>query len=197
MAQGDRSVAPGERTIRPSFAHRRRAALAAGLAVGAVIVPLSLLVGLLTHAWTPLPLCVFVTLLVVVASFNGQGHNEVFVGPRGVRRRSRDGDLIASWPSLESLEVTVPGNRIVVFTLYSSGIAVERSNKGHSNRAEAMLRHPPEGFELRLDRGGADALVAEISSRRPNLKGLAQWERASRPKLSEDGGAASSEHKRQ
>ncbi|MGC1183764.1 MAG: hypothetical protein WBA31_01250 [Candidatus Dormiibacterota bacterium] len=191
MAHEVRGVEQGERTIRPSLAHRQRAALAAGIAVGAVIVPLSVVVGLLAHAWTLIPLCVFVTLLVVVASFNGQRHNEVFVGPRGVRRQTRDGDLIASWPSLASLEVTVPGNRIVAFTLQTSGIVVERTKKGHSNRAESLLRHPPEGFELRLDRGAADALVAEISSHRPRLKGLAQWERASRPKPAETSGAAS------
>jgi hypothetical protein len=184
MDQDDRTSALAEIRIRPALAHRRRAAIAAGFSVGAVIVPLSLIVGLLAHVWTLIPLCVFATLLVVAASYTGQGHNEVFVGPHGVRRQTRDGDLIAPWPSLESLEVTVPGNRIVVFTLQTTGIVMERSRKGHSNRAEAMVRHPPDGFHLRLDRVAADALVAEIARRRPNLKGLSQWDRASRPNVS-------------
>ncbi len=171
----------GEIRIRPSTAHRRRAALSAGITVGAVLVPVGLVLGVLSHNWGVLVLCVFASVVVVLASFLGQAHNEVFVGPRGIRRVSRDCDLVASWSSLRGVEVRIPGNRIVVFTIDTSGVDVERLKKGHSNSAEALVRHPPEGFEFRLEREAADALVEQIAERRPKLKGVENWNRASRP----------------
>jgi hypothetical protein len=171
----------GEITIRPSLAHRQRSALGAGGVIGAVLLVPGLLLGLLLHDWSPLVLFIFTAGVVAISSFLGQGHNEVFVGPRGVRRVSRDCDLTASWPSLRGLTVRVPGHRIVVFTLDTTGVEVERLRSGHSNAAQSLVRHPPEGFQLRLDREAADALVAEIARRRPDLKGVADWERSSRP----------------
>jgi hypothetical protein len=181
MEHKSRALREGETAIRPTFAHQRRAALAAGAGVGVVIVPFGLVVALLTHDWSLIPLCVFVTLLVMVASFIGQSHNQVFVGPRGLRREARDCDLIAPWESLTGLEVRVPGNRIVVFNVLADEMLVERRSTGRSNRAESLVRHPPEGFDLRLDRHAADTLVTEISRRRPDLEGLKQWEKSSRP----------------
>jgi hypothetical protein len=171
----------GEVRIRPSTAHRRRAAFSAGITVGAVLGPVGLVLAILSHNWGVLVLCVFASAVIVFASFFGQAHNEVFVGPRGIRRVSRDCDLVASWSALRSVEVKVPGNRIVVFTVNTTGVDVERLTRGHSNSAEALVRHPPEGFEFRLEREAADALVAQIAERRPELKGVGNWDRASRP----------------
>ncbi|HVB53610.1 MAG TPA: hypothetical protein VNF24_05405 [Candidatus Acidoferrales bacterium] len=39
---------------------------------------------------------------------------------------SVSGDLIATWPSLHSVEVTVTGNRIAVFTRHTTGVTVVR-----------------------------------------------------------------------
>ncbi|MGC2193017.1 MAG: hypothetical protein WA751_11875 [Candidatus Dormiibacterota bacterium] len=183
MAEADRGsgVRPGEVRIRTSIAHRRRAAIAAGSAVGAVLVPVGLVVGVLTHAWSVLLLCVFASVLASAASFFGQGTNEVFVGPEGVRRVYGDCDLVFTWPSLQALEVKVPGNRIVVFALSSTGALVEPTRRGRSRAVSALERHPPETFEFRLDRGATDALVAAIAARRPDIDGLANWARASRP----------------
>ena len=172
---------PGEVCIRESTAYRRRVALTAGATVGAVLVPVGLVLSLLSRDWSVLGLCVFAAALVSVSSFVGQGHNEVFVGARGIRRVSRDCDLIATWNALQAVEVRVPGNRIVVFTLDTTGLVVERLTRGHSNAAEAMLRNPPQGFELRLERVAADALMAKVSQHRSDVKGLAEWARVSRP----------------
>jgi hypothetical protein len=79
--------------------------------------------------------------------------------------------------------VNVPGNRIVAFRLDTTGLAVERLTTWHSNSAEALVRHPPDGFEFRLDRESADALVEEVSRRRPDLAGLAEWPQSSRPSV--------------
>jgi hypothetical protein len=181
MAEQSSGAREGEVTIRSSTAHRQRSAISAGGSIGAVLVVPGVLLGLLTHDWSPLVVFVFTAGVVGIASFVGQGHNEVFVGPRGVRRVSRNCNLTATWSSLRGLKVRVPGHRIVVFTLDTTGIQVERLGTGHSNWAEILARHPPEGFDLRLDREAADALVAEIAGRRPDLKGLVDWERSSRP----------------
>lgn len=149
--------------------------------MAAVLVPLGLIAGVLIGTWSPLALAIFTGLLVTVASYLGQGRNELFVGPRGIRRRSRNCDLTATWPSLRRLVVNVPGNRIVAFRLDTTGLSVERLTTWHSNSAEALVRHPPDGFDFRLDRGSADALVEEVSRRRPDLAGLAEWPEASRP----------------
>ena len=148
-----------------------------------MLVPVGGALGLLTHSWSTLLVCVFATILVGVAPYMGQGHNEVLVGPRGVRRVARDCDLIATWPSLRAVEVKVPGNRIVVFNLETAGVLVERLTKDRGPR-EARPgpgAAPPGGIQFRLDREAADALGAEGSQRRPDLGGLAEWERASRP----------------
>ncbi|MFZ0994580.1 MAG: hypothetical protein WAO09_01170 [Candidatus Dormiibacterota bacterium] len=171
----------GEVRIRPPGAHRLRAATSAGGVMAAVLVPLGLIAWVLIGTWSPLALAIFTVLLVTVASYLGQGRNELFVGPRGIRRRARNCDLTASWPSLRCLVVNVPGNRIVAFRIDTSGLAVERLTTWHSNSAEALVRHPPNGFDFRLDRESADALVDEVSRRRPDLVGLAEWPEASRP----------------
>jgi hypothetical protein len=171
----------GEVRIRPPSSHRLRAATSAGGLMAAVLVPLGLIAGVLIGTWSPLALAIFTALLVTVASYLGQGRNELFIGPRGIRRRARNCDLTASWPSLRRLVVNVPGHRIVAFRLDTTGLNVERLTTWHSNSAEALVRHPPEGFEFRLDRGSADALVEEVSRRRPDLAGLAEWPQASRP----------------
>jgi len=183
MAEPDREsgVHEGEVRIGESTAHRRRAAISAGATVGAVLVPFGVVLTLLSQDWSVLGLCIFATALVAVGSFFGQAHNEVFVGPRGIRRVSRNCDLTATWPSLRSLDVTVPGNRIVKFTLETNGLVVERLTKGHSNAAEALVRNPPEGFHFQLEREAADALIAKISERRRDLKGIADWSQSSRP----------------
>ncbi|MGH7643662.1 MAG: hypothetical protein ACRENX_11770 [Candidatus Dormibacteria bacterium] len=170
-----------ELRIRSSEVHRRRAAFSAGTTVGAVLIPVGLVLTLLSRNWAVLLLCLFATILVAVASYIGQGHNEIFVGPRGIRRVVRNCDLVATWASLESVEVTIPGNRIVVFTVNTTGVTVERLTRGHSNQAENLVRHPPEGFQLRFERQAADALVGMIAERRPRLKGIREWEKSSRP----------------
>jgi hypothetical protein len=177
----DSGAHDGEVRIGQSTEHRRRAAISAGATVGTVLVPVGVVLTLLSQDWSVLALCVFATALVAVGSYFGQAHNEVFVGPRGIRRVSRDCDLTATWPSLRSLDVNVPGNRIVKFTLETDGLVVERLTKGHSNAAEALVRNPPEGFNFQLERSAADALIAKISERRRDLKGIADWSRSSRP----------------
>jgi|GEM_PF-3864474 len=181
--QPDRRDGPhdGEVRISPPAAHRLRAATSAGGVMAAVLVPLGLVAWVLIGTWSPLALGVFTVLLVIVASYLGQGRNELFVGPKGIRRRARNCDLTASWPSLRRIVVSVPGNRIVAFRLDTSGLEVERLTTWHSNSAEAMVRHPPDGFDFRLDRESADALVEEVSRRRPDLAGLAEWPATSRP----------------
>lgn len=181
MSDPDAGGRDGEITIRPSMRHRQRAALSAGAVVGAVLLPVGLLVVVILHAWSVVLLAAFTALLATVASFLGQGRQQVFVGPSGIRRVASDCDLSASWSSLRRLTVDVPGNRIVAFSLDTTGLAVERLATRHSNAAEALERHPPQGFQFRLDREAADALVAEVARRRPELSGLVEWERASRP----------------
>ncbi|HVB14426.1 MAG TPA: hypothetical protein VNH38_06705 [Candidatus Dormibacteraeota bacterium] len=181
MPDREQSVRAGEVRIRPTDAHRRRASVGAGAGIGVVLVPIGLLVGVFTHTWGVLLIGVFATAMASVASYIGQGHNEVFVGPRGIRRVARNCDLIASWRSLQGVGVKVPGNRIVVFTVSTTGVEVERLTKRHSNASEAVERHPPEGFEFRFDRAAADALVTAIAERRPDLQGLADWASVSRP----------------
>lgn len=107
-----------------------------------MLVPVGAALGLLTHSWSTLLVCVFATILVGVAPYMGQGHNEVLVGPRGVRRVARDCDLIATWPSLRAVEIKVSGNRIVVFTLETTGVLVERLTKDRAKPAQALVRHP-------------------------------------------------------
>lgn len=181
MTGAHSGVGDGELAIQPSRAHRQRAAISAGGVVAAVLLPIGLVVLVIVHSGSVLLLAAFTALVATVASFVGQGRNQVFVGPRGVRRVSSDCDLVASWGSLCQLTVQVPGNRFVSFTLDTTGVAVERLSTRHSNAAEALARHPPEGFHLRLDREAADALIAEVARRRPELSGLAEWERASHP----------------
>jgi hypothetical protein len=180
-ADRDSGANEGEVRIRPSIAYRRRTSISAGATIAAVLLPISVLLAFLSQDWSVLLLCAFAAVLASVGSFFGQAHNEVFVGPRGIRRVSRDCDLTATWPSLRAVEVRVPGNRIVAFTLSTTGLLVERLTKGHSNAAEAMVRNPPEGFELRLEREAADALMAKIWERRRDLPGLSDWARVSRP----------------
>ena len=167
--------------MRPPSSHRLRAAISAGGVMAAVLVPIGLIAGVLIGTWSPLALAFFTGVFVTVASYLGQGRNELFVGPRGIRRRARNCDLTATWPSLRRLVVNVPGYRIVAFRLDTTGLSVERLTTWHSNGAEALVRHPPEGFDFRLDRGSADALVEEVSRRRPDLAGLAEWPETSRP----------------
>ncbi|HEY6538630.1 MAG TPA: hypothetical protein VI138_06275 [Candidatus Dormibacteraeota bacterium] len=149
--------------------------------MGAILVPVALVVGLLSHTWSVILLAILATIWVGVSSFVGQGHNEVFVGPRGIRRVVRDCEMIASWPSLEGLAVEVPGVRIVVFNLETRGITVHPTGRHRSHRTDALIRHPPQGMAFRLDREAADALVALIGERRPDVRGLAEWSTVSRP----------------
>ncbi|HVC38725.1 MAG TPA: hypothetical protein VNH20_01965 [Candidatus Dormibacteraeota bacterium] len=181
MSERGEGVRPGEVAIRPMDAHRRRAALGAGTGIGAVLVPVGIVIGVLTHTWGVLLIGAFAAVMAAVASYIGQAHNQVFVGARGIRRVSRDCALTASWPSLQGVEVKIPGNRIVVFALTSTGVDVEPLHKRHSNAVEALLRHPPQGLEFRLDRSAADSLIREIGERRPDLVGIAEWSRSSRP----------------
>lgn len=181
MAEPQAGAQEGESTIRSSVEHRRRAALSAGGLIAGVLTPIGLLLAFLSHNWEPLLLFWFAGLVVGISSYVGQGRNEVFVGPLGIRKVSQNCNLTASWSSLLELRVSTPGEQIVIFVVATSGLEVERLGSGRSHAAEVLLRHPPEGFSLRLDRGAADALVAEIGQRRPDLRGLAEWPRASRP----------------
>ncbi|MGH7692242.1 MAG: hypothetical protein ACRENY_06445 [Candidatus Dormibacteria bacterium] len=173
---------PGEVRIRPTEAHRRRVAMGAAFGVGVVLIPVGLVLGLLSRSVGVGLLCVLATAVAGATSYMGQGHNEVFVGPRGLRRVARNCDMIATWGALRGVQVKVPGNRIVAFSVTTSGgLVVESRNRHQSHSVRALIRHPPEGFELRLDRQAADAVVAAIAERRPEVGGLADWERASRP----------------
>ncbi|MGH7639845.1 MAG: hypothetical protein ACREN7_03255 [Candidatus Dormibacteria bacterium] len=171
----------GEVTIRPSEDHRRRSARGAATGIGVVLLPIGLIVGGLTHVWGVLALCVLATLIAALLSYMGQGHNQLFIGPRGIRRIVRDSDLTATWASLRGVEVKIPGNRIVAFTISTSGLLVEPRRRRPSRATQALTRNRPEGFDLRLDRAAADDVVAAIAERRPDLAGLADWERQSHP----------------
>ncbi|MGH7608988.1 MAG: hypothetical protein ACREOD_03440 [Candidatus Dormibacteria bacterium] len=171
-----------EMVITSSVQHRLRAALSAGGAVGLLFLPFGVVLGLLTHTIGWLVVFELSAALVCVTSFTGQRHNQVFVGPGGLRRVVQRCSLVASWPNLTRLEVKSPGNRVVSLTVVCDALRVQPpSSGGLSKEAQAMTRHPPAGFTVRMERAAADRLVAEVAKRRPGLSGLAEWDRASRP----------------
>jgi hypothetical protein len=149
--------------------------------VALIMLPLGVVFSLLAHSWVWLVVLACWPVLLVALSFFGQGHNAVFVGEVGLRRVSRGCHVIAPWADMESIQVAVPGFHIVVFKVESSDLKIRKVGRGRSRVADAMVRNVPEGFELRLDRASVDHLVAEIRQRRPDLPGLATWEKDSRP----------------
>ena len=170
-----------ELRIRPSDEQRARAALLAARSIAFFLIPVGVILSLLAGSWAWLVLFAFCPVLLAALSYFGQGHNAVFVGDSGVRRISRGCHVLAPWDELQSIAVRVPGHRIVVFTLESSDLKVKKVGRGRSRVADAMNRNIPEGFELRLDRASVDRLVEEIRHRRPDLHGLATWEKDSHP----------------
>ena len=167
--------------IRPEPEQRARAAVTAALWVGLLLLPVGIVLTLLARSLAWLALLEGWSVLVACLSYFGQGHNAVFVGEAGVRRVSRGCDVTAPWADLESLEVSLPGHRIVVFKINSADFRIRRRGHGRSRAADVMTRHAPEGFEFRLDRRSADQLVSQLAQRRPELRGLSSWERDSRP----------------
>ncbi|MGH7610467.1 MAG: hypothetical protein ACREN4_00455, partial [Candidatus Dormibacteria bacterium] len=115
-------AAEGEITIESALAYRARASASAGAAVGLVFLPLGVLLAVLSRTFGWLAVFELWAVLVGVVSFLGQRQNRVFVGPAGVRRVAQHCDLIASWPSLERVEVKTPGNRAVALTVVSSAL---------------------------------------------------------------------------
>lgn len=155
--------------------------MTAALWVGLLLLPVGLVLTLLARTLVWLGMLESWAVLVACLSFFGQAHNAVFVGDAGVRRVSRGCNVTAPWADLESLEVRLPGNRIVVFQINSADFRIRKRGYGRSRAADVMSRHAPEGFEFRLDRQSADQLVTHLAQRRPDLVGLSSWERDSRP----------------
>lgn len=170
-----------ELRIRPSPEQRARAALTAALWVGLLLLPVGLVMALLARSLAWVGVLEGWAVLVAALSYFGQAHNAVFVGEAGIRRVSRGCDVIAPWAELESVEVSIPGHRIVVLKINSADFRVKKRGRGRSRAADVMQRYVPEAFQFRLDRQSADALVSSIAARRPELPGLAGWEHDSRP----------------
>ena len=166
--------------IRPSERERGRAAVSVTRTLGLLCLPIGVMLAL--RARDPVWILVVEAwpLIAGVMSYFGQGHNAVFVGDRGIRRISRGCAVTAPWPDLTGIQVSIPGNRIVVFKIDSSRMEIQKLTRGRSRAAKAMTKNAPSGFELRLDRASADALVGQIARRRPGLEGLSTWSTASR-----------------
>ncbi len=166
--------------IRPSERERFRAASAVARTLGVLCLPVGVILALLARDPVWIVVVEAWPLIAGVTSYFGQGHNAVFVGDHGIRRISRGCAVIAPWSDLTRIEVSIPGNRIVVFKIDSSSLEIQKLTRGRSRAARAMIKNSPSGFELRLDRASADALVGQIASRRPGLEGLSTWPTASR-----------------
>ena len=177
-----RPPAPGtEVRLRPSRRERWRGAWSAARVLALLLVPVGVVLALVTGSWGWLLVLEMWALLSAGLSYVGQGHNAVYVGDLGVRRVARGCSVTATWSGLEGVEVTIPGQRIVVFQLNSDDYRIERSGFGSQRNLEALRRNPPDGIKLRLDRQTADTLVTMVRARRPDLKGLSDWDRLSRP----------------
>ncbi len=174
-----------ELRIRPPGRERARAAALAARTLALLSLPVGLVLSFLTGSFMWVIVVEGWAVLAGVMSYFGQAHNAVFVGAAGVRRISRGCTVTAQWSDLRRIEVSIPGNRIVVFRLDSSSLEITKLTRGRSRAAKAMTKNMPEGFEMRLDRASADLLVAEIRRRRPELEGLESWATASR--LAPDG----------
>ncbi|MHB8394118.1 MAG: hypothetical protein ACYDC5_06375 [Candidatus Dormibacteria bacterium] len=170
-----------EYRIRPSARERARAALLAARALALLSLPVGLVMALLTRSLVWVVVVELWAVLAGVLSYFGQAHNAVFVGEEGVRRISRGCSVIAPWAALKAVEVSVPGNRLVVFRIDASELLIKKLSRGRSRAAIAMAKNLPEGLELRLDRASADSLVGLIAGRRPELDGLERWATSSRP----------------
>jgi len=170
-----------ELRIRPAPEQRARAALTAALWVGLLLLPVGLVMALLARSLVWVGVLEGWAVLLAALSYFGQAHNAVFVGDAGIRRISRGCNVTAPWAHLESVEVSLPGHRIVVLKINSDDFQVKKRGRGRSRAAEVMQRYAPEGFQFRLDRASADRLVSSIARRRPDLPGVASWERDSRP----------------
>ncbi len=157
-----------------------RSALTASGLMAVILLPVGLLLGFLAHSFVWLVFFEAWAALLFCLSYFGQGRNEVFLGPGGIRRNFQGSDVTARWSELSKVQVRVPGNAIVVFTLEADQVDVERGRGGGRNY-RMLIRHPPEGFDFRLDRQAADLLMDAIGQRRPGLPGLEEWPTASRP----------------
>ncbi|MHB1523512.1 MAG: hypothetical protein ACYCS9_10150 [Candidatus Dormibacteria bacterium] len=173
---------PGaEVRLRPSPQERWRAAWSAARVLALLMIPVGVVLALLTGSWGWLLVLEMWALLSAVLSYVGQGQNAVYVGELGVRRITKGCSVTATWSGLEGVEVTIPGQRIVVFQLNGSDYRLDRSGWGSRRNLEALRRNPPDGIKLRLDRRTADTLVTMVREHRPDLSGLADWDRLSRP----------------
>ncbi|NNM97852.1 MAG: hypothetical protein HKL89_09660 [Candidatus Dormibacteraeota bacterium] len=170
-----------ELRIRPAPEQRARAALTAAMWVGLLLLPVGLLMALLARSLVWVGILEGWAVLLAFLSYFGQGHNAVFVGGAGIRRVSRGCNVTAPWAELESLEVSLPGHRIVVIKINSADFQVRKRGRGRSRAADVMQRYVPEAFQFRLDRASADRLVSSIARQRPDLPGITSWERDSRP----------------
>lgn len=166
--------------IRPSERERGRAAVSVTRTLGLLCLPIGVILALLSRDPVWIVVVEAWPVIAGVMSYFGQGHNAVFLGDQGIRRISRGCSVIAPWSDLTGVAVSIPGNRIVVFRIESSRMDIRKLTRGRSRAARAMTRNAPSGFELRLDRASADALVGQIASRRPGLDGLSTWSTASR-----------------
>ncbi len=180
-AAGEPGRAAPEVRLRPSDRERLRGALSAAGTVALLMIPVGLVLGLLTGSLLWLVVLEFWAVFSAGLSYAGQGHNAVFVSDKGIRRVFQSCSVSAPWAGLSGVEVTIPGQRIVVFRVNAADCQVQRVGWGGRRAAEALRRNPPDGFKLRLDRATADALVTMIRARRPDLPGLSSWEQESRP----------------
>ncbi len=177
-----RRPAPGaEVRLRPSPRERWRAAWSAAGVLALLLIPVGVLLALVTGSWGWLLVLEMWALFAAGLSYVGQAQNAVYVGELGVRRITKGCSVTATWSGLAGVEVTIPGQRIVVFQLNGHDYRIERSGWGSRRNLEALRRNPPDGIKLRLDRQTADTLVTMVRERRPDLSGLSDWDRLSWP----------------
>ena len=173
---------PGtEVRLRPSPRERWLAAWSAARVLALLLIPVGVVLALLTGSWGWLLVLEMWAVLSAVLSYVGQGQNAVYVGELGVRRITKGCSVTATWSGLEGVEVTIPGQRIVVFQLNCSDYRLDRSGWGSRRNLEALRRNPPDGIKLRLDRQTADTLVTMVREHRPDLSGVSDWDWTSRP----------------
>ncbi|MHB8312783.1 MAG: hypothetical protein ACYDD0_05720, partial [Candidatus Dormibacteria bacterium] len=110
--------------IRPRPGQRARGAVTAALWVGLLLLPVGIVMTWLARSLAWLVLLEGWAVLVACLSYFGQAHNAVFVGEAGVRRVSQGCNVTAPWADLESLEVSLPGHRIVVFKINSADFRI-------------------------------------------------------------------------